>query len=59
LRWRDAPKEYGPLKTLDNRWKRWSDKGTFAQMMAGLAAKHGAKTFFSSIALAVLVICWL
>ena len=27
LRWRDAPKEYGPLKTLCNRWKRWSDKG--------------------------------
>lgn len=22
LRWRDAPKEYGPLKTLYNRWKR-------------------------------------
>jgi transposase len=27
LRWRDAPKEYGPHKTLYNRWKRWSDKG--------------------------------
>jgi transposase len=26
LRWRDAPKEYGPHKTLYNRWKRWSDK---------------------------------
>jgi len=37
LRWRDAPKEYGPHKTLYNRWKRWSDKGIFAQMMAGLA----------------------
>lgn len=23
LRWRDAPKEYGPPKTLYNRWKRW------------------------------------
>lgn len=23
LRWRDAPKEYGPAKTLYNRWKRW------------------------------------
>ena len=23
LRWRDAPKEYGPHKTLYNRWKRW------------------------------------
>lgn len=22
LRWRDAPKEYGPAKTLNNRWTR-------------------------------------
>ena len=39
LRWCDAPKEYGPPKTLYNRWKRWSDKGVFARMMAGLAAE--------------------
>lgn len=43
LRWRDAPKEYGPHKTLYNRWKRWSDKGIFASMMAGLAAEHCEK----------------
>jgi transposase len=43
LRWRDAPKEYGPRKTLYNLWKLWSDKGIFAQMMAGLAAQHGEK----------------
>ena len=41
LRWRDAPAAYGPHKTLYNRWKRWSDKGVFARMMAGLAAEHG------------------
>ena len=41
LRWRDAPAECGPHKTLYNRWKRWSDKGIFAQMMARLAADHG------------------
>ena len=41
LRWRDAPKEYGPHKTLYNRWKRWSDQGVFAQIMMGLAAEHG------------------
>lgn len=41
LRWRDAPKEYGPHKTLYNRWKRWSDKGVFARIMAGLATEHG------------------
>ena len=32
-----------PHKTLYNRWKRWSDKGIFAKMMAGLAAGHGEK----------------
>ena len=41
LRWRDAPPAYGPHKTLYNRWKRWSDKGVFARIMAGLAAAHG------------------
>ena len=39
LRWCDAPREYGPPKTLYNRWKRWSDKGVFARMMAGLASE--------------------
>ena len=38
-RWRDAPREYGPAKTLYNRWKRWSDKGVFLAMMDGLSAK--------------------
>ena len=32
-----------PHKTLYNRWKRWSDKGIFAQMMVGLAAEHSEK----------------
>ncbi len=39
LRWRDAPADYGPPKTLYNRWKRWSEKGVFARIMAGLAAE--------------------
>ncbi len=39
LRWCDAPAEYGPAKTLYNRWKRWSDRGVFARIMTGLAAK--------------------
>jgi transposase len=39
LRWCDAPKEYGPAKTLYNRWKRWGDMGVFARMMEGLASK--------------------
>ncbi len=40
LRWRDVPMAYGPNKTLYNQWKRWSDKGVFAGIMAGLAAEH-------------------
>ena len=38
LRWRDAPREYGPYKTLYNRWKRWGDMGIFMRMMDGLSA---------------------
>ena len=39
LRWCDAPREYGPPKTLYNLWKRWGDMGVFARMMEGLASK--------------------
>ena len=35
----DAPAEYGPPKTLYNRWKRWSDLGVFARIMTGLVAE--------------------
>jgi|GEM_PF-1010183 len=38
LRWCDASKDYGPHKTLYNRWKRRGAKGIFLQMMKGLAA---------------------
>ena len=45
LRWHDAPAAYGPHKTLYNRWKRWSEKGIFAQMLAGSAGEdHEEKT---------------
>lgn len=43
LRWRDAPAEYGPHKTLYTRWKRWSDKGIFARIFVELL-KQGTKT---------------
>lgn len=39
LRWCNAPPEYGPSKTLYNRWKRWSDMGVFTRIMTGLAAE--------------------
>ena len=38
MRWRDAPREYGPHKTLYNRWKRRGDMGIFIRMMDGLSA---------------------
>ena len=38
LRWRDAPKDYGPHKTLYSRWKRWGEMGVFTRMMAGLSS---------------------
>jgi transposase len=41
LRWRDAPAEYGPHKTLYSRWKRWSDKGIFARMLLELSSQGG------------------
>lgn len=44
LRWCDAPREYGPHKTLYNRWKRWSDNGVFARIMMGLIAERAEHT---------------
>ena len=41
LRWRDAPKEYGPHKTIYNRFIRWSRLGVFNRIFAALAAKAG------------------
>lgn len=38
LRWRGAPRQYGPAKTLYHRWKRWRDMGVFARIMTGLVA---------------------
>jgi len=39
LRWRDAPKEYGPHKTIYNRFIRWSRMGVFSKIFAVLASK--------------------
>ncbi|MFW2850735.1 IS5 family transposase [Sphingomonas sp. TX0543] len=38
LRWRDAPKDYGPHKTLYNRWKRWGEMGVFTRIVEGLSS---------------------
>ena len=41
LRWRDAPKDYGPHKTLYNRFVRWSRLGVFDRIFASLAGERG------------------
>ncbi|MDE2112072.1 MAG: IS5 family transposase [Alphaproteobacteria bacterium] len=41
FRWRDAPKEYGPHKTIYNRFIRWSRLGIFNRIFAALSAKGG------------------
>lgn len=36
-RWADAPSEYGPRKTLYNRWRRWAEKGHWIRIFETLA----------------------
>jgi len=39
LQWRDAPREYGPYKTLYNRFVRWSKMGVFDRIFEELIAQ--------------------
>ena len=41
LQWRDAPSEYGPHKTLYNRFVRWSRLGVFNKIFEELVAGEG------------------
>ncbi len=41
LQWKDAPRGYGPHKTLCHRFIRWSRLGVFARIFAALAAGGG------------------
>jgi len=41
LQWRDAPREYGPHKTLYNRFVRWSRMGIFNKIFSELASSDG------------------
>ncbi|PKP70551.1 MAG: IS5/IS1182 family transposase [Alphaproteobacteria bacterium HGW-Alphaproteobacteria-5] len=41
LMWRDAPKGYGPHKTIYNRFIRWSRLGVFNRIFAELAGQAG------------------
>ena len=40
LRWRDVPREYGPHKTIYNRFIRWSRLGVFNRILAELTSKR-------------------
>ena len=39
--WRDAPVDYGPHKTIYNRFIRWSRLGVFNRIFAELTGKAG------------------
>ncbi len=39
LRWRDAPRGYGPHKTIYNRFMRWSRLGVFNKIFAELGVQ--------------------
>ena len=41
LRWRDAPRAYGPHKTIYNRFIRWSRLGVFNRIFVELAGQAG------------------
>ncbi|WP_237143568.1 transposase [Phyllobacterium zundukense] len=43
LRWRDAPKEYGPHKTIYNHFIRWSRLGIFSRILAEHTARCGKR----------------
>jgi transposase len=36
-RWKDCPPEYGPHKTIYNRFARWSEKGVWQKLLAAVA----------------------
>ena len=40
-RWIDAPQEYGPRKTLYNRYVRWAAKGVWLRLFETLASVGG------------------
>jgi transposase len=40
-RWKDAPKCYGPHKTLYNRFVRWAEKGIWEKLFHHLAEAGG------------------
>lgn len=41
-RWKDCPVEYGPHKTIYNRFARWSERGIWQNIFAAVAAPREA-----------------
>ena len=41
LQWKDAPRGYGPHKTLYNRFVRWSRLGVFDRIFVALSSQAG------------------
>ncbi len=41
LQWKDAPKDYGPHKTLYNHFRRRTELGVFDRIFSYLAASDG------------------
>ena len=44
LRWRDAPREYGPHKTIYNRFVRWSRLGSSIRFSPRWRARAASRT---------------
>ncbi len=44
LRWRDAPKDYGPHKTIYNRFIRWSRLGVSTASLRHLSPRAASPT---------------
>jgi transposase len=41
-RWKDCPREYGPAKTVYNRFARWSERGIWQKMFSAVAGEPDA-----------------
>ncbi len=41
-RWADCPPEYGPAKTIYNRFMRWAKRGIWEDIFSALAGVEGA-----------------
>ena len=43
-RWKDCPAEYGPHKTIYNRFARWSERGIWQNIFAAVGAGSDTKS---------------